>query len=105
MADCGTVEVEPPEPDFDPSNVRVVDCGVSDSSATVGDTITATPQIRNDNEQGADATVELLLNGDRETTQNVSIPGGSTENARFDISIESDGQLDIETNVTDAQEA
>lgn len=94
MASCGTVEILP---QFDQSSVQVVSCSLSDTEIRVGESVTATATVANQNATSATADVRFT-SGSEAVDRTLSIPAESTrtteatftypEPLTFDVAVE-----------------
>jgi len=102
MVDCGTVEILPA---FDESAVSVSGCNVSPTTATVGDTVTATATVQNGNADSR-AQVTLQFTAGRTTaTETVSVRAGGSATGSADFQFSGAGNYSVEVAIQNVSEA
>lgn len=102
MASCGTVEVLP---QFSGSSVSIESCNVDGSSLAIGESVTATATVRN--QQGnaeAAATVEFTSGGET-ITQSLTVPAGTTRTARAQFTYANAGTYTVEVGLASVNRA
>lgn len=103
MPTCGTIEVIVP---FDPANVSVSACAAS-GEVTPGEQVDVTLTVQNDNNTGANATVDLLMDGNSLSTQNTTVAANGSQELTFavDTSGLSPGEYQFTAGVQQASRA
>lgn len=98
---CGTVVVEPA---FEESAVSA-SCDVRTGNITEGDDAEVAVDVTNDNDADADVEIDLLVDGERVETVDMTVSGGSSDSEAFVISDLAEGEHSIDVEKASVSEA
>lgn len=101
---CGTVTVEPPEPEFDPNAVSVVDCGFAPGTIQIGDQVSLNADVQNNNDVAASVTVEWQVAGES-ATETLIVDANGTQSFNANETIDSGGSFSVEAVIDSAFES
>jgi len=96
MASCGTITVVPA---FDESSVTA-SCSVGSQEITPGGTVDVPVTVTNSNDNAAAYTVDVLVDGTRETSISGTVPGGNQTDDSVMLTFENTGSFGIDVSVS-----
>lgn len=102
QSSCGTVQIVS---GFSASDVTSSACSGVPAEAVVGDSISVTVQVSNDNDQAANATVEVTVGG-QSFQQSTTVAGNSTSDVPVTVQApQTEGSYDVNASVVGASQA
>lgn len=81
--------------ELEPASFSVSNLSVSPQTVEPGDTVSISVRVSNSGEENGEYSVELMINGEAEDSRTISLGGGESSTAEFDVTRDSSGNYTV----------